>query len=815
MRPVNCVHPSLAASLSVTVLCLVTVPAFATEKDVEALIESSCIACHDASTDTPLNIAELGKDLSEPETFRQWERIYDRVERGEMPPEEEPRPDATTARNALASLKNKLTDVNLAEQQANGRVRTRRLTNLEFEYTLRDLFGIHGVLARHLPPENESASFDTIADGQGISPVHIRSYLRAADAALDEAIQLGRRPRSTPHGMNYRTHFYTQMWLGRPLRRGGNTVKAIDDALVFFDGRPHLSQSDNMGYRPPHPGMYRIHAEAYAYQAKTPVTMLVYRSSAEQGGAELIAAFDLPPGNSRIVDFTSYFTPQDFFYIGLSDDDWQADGKSIFADGAKVYTGEGVAVKWLTIRGPLVRQWPSASTRRVLPGVEYSRKPTGDYEIQLSEKSLTHITGIVKQLAPQIFRRPVADTEVQAFVRLAEPAIREGGPFEQAVRIPLRAMLSSPQFLFHSGEAGLLDDYSLATRLAGFLWKSLPDQELFELARHGELSKLDTLARQVDRMLEDTKSNRFVNDFLNQWLKLKDIDATTPDAKLYPEYDDVLRQAMLAETRHFFRELIDANLSADNLIESRFTFLNRRLAEHYGIALPAGDGLPGEKMRRTILPNDSVRGGLLTQASILKVTANGTVTTPIKRGSFVLASILGTPPDRPAFSVEAIEPDTRGTTTIRETLDAHRNVAACASCHNQIDPPGFALESFDPIGGHRTKYRSTEKGDRTERRLFGRSIWEYREGLPVDPSGVTAQGESFDGIRGFKRHLMKDREQVARNLVCQLVAYATGGEIQFADREEVSRILDETRENNFPVRTIIHQVVQSRLFRNK
>ena len=262
---------ALHASLAVAVLCFVTAAAHSIDKDVEALIRSSCVACHDASTDTPLDIERLGRDLSDPATFHHWETIFDRVDRGEMPPESEPRPDAVTVRNALASLKKKLTDVNLAAQQANGRVPTRRLTNLEYEKTLHDLFGIHGDLARHLPPENESASFDTIADGQGISPVHIRSYLRAGDAALDEASQLGRRPRSEPHGMNYRTHPYTRMWLERPLRRGGNTVKVVDDAWVAFDGRPHISQSDNMGYRPPYPGMYRIHAEAYAYQAKTPV----------------------------------------------------------------------------------------------------------------------------------------------------------------------------------------------------------------------------------------------------------------------------------------------------------------------------------------------------------------------------------------------------------------------------------------------------------------------------------------------------------------------------------------------------------------
>ena len=267
---------------------------------------------------------------------------------------------------------------------------------------------------------------------------------------------------------------------------------------------------------------------------------------------------------------------------------------------------------------------------------------------------------------------------------------------------------------------------------------------------------------------------------------------------------------MLAETRLFLHELLAKNLPARNFIKSDFTFLNRRLAHHYGMA-----NISGERMRRVALPADSVRGGLMTQASILKITANGTLTSPVKRGHWVLNSLLGTPPHPPPPPIGALEPDIRGAVTIRETLAKHRDVASCASCHQHIDPPGFALESFNPIGGFRQRYRTTGKGDWTNHRFMGRHVHEYRWGLHVDASGSTASGEQFKGIRRFRDLLLMQEEQVARNFVSQLITYATGAEVQFADRPEVERILASTKKSGYPVRELLHAVVQSRLFLNK
>jgi hypothetical protein len=267
---------------------------------------------------------------------------------------------------------------------------------------------------------------------------------------------------------------------------------------------------------------------------------------------------------------------------------------------------------------------------------------------------------------------------------------------------------------------------------------------------------------------------------------------------------------MLAETREFFGHLIDENLSVANLIDSDFTFLNRKLAEHYGIP-----NVKGEEMRKVMLPPNSVRGGILTHASIAKVTANGTVTTPVKRGNFVLTNLLGLPPDPPPPGIGSIEPDTRGATTIRETLVKHQEVETCAVCHRRIDPPGFALECFDPIGNFRTRYRNS-KGVSRELNAGLRFLHvDYEQGHLVSTSGITADGYEFKDIRNYKTHLRGSTVQVARNLLSQLITFSTGGEIEFADRAEVERILQATEDEGYPLRSLIQQVVASQLFRNR
>lgn len=779
------------------------------ERRTIPLVESSCIECHDRDTKTELNFEALGSDLGDPATFRMWEEIFDRVTSGEMPPKKKPRPNRDVAKAALDSIESSLRTISLTQQQLNGRAQSRRLTGIEYEYTLHDLLGIGGDIASKLPPESQTSDFDTVADTQGISPVHIRSYLAAADLALDEVIELGPRPRMEPRQIDYRNHSYQQMWFKRELRQGGNTVLRADDAFVTFDGRPHTTQTDNMGIRFPVAGRYRISADAYAYQAKTPVTFCIYKGNDLAGKVELIGSWQLNPGQPRSVEIEPFFVPGDYFYLAPADLDELPDGKGVFSYGAKDYPGEGLAIRSLTLEGPLEKQWPPERTRQLLGDVGFEMKPDGSYKIVLKKDPLAHVADAVSRFGPEVFRRPLQFDEVKSWVRLAEPALVDGRDFEEALRVVLKAMLSSPEILYHSNNPGKFDDYALATRLSYFLWKSLPDDQLFHLAAEGKMTEPAILASEVDRMLDDEKAQRFISDFLDQWLELEEIDATTPDDRLYPEFDDVLRQAMLEETKLFFTHLIWDDRRVRDLIDTDYAFVNRRLAKHYGIA-----GVEGLDFQKVTLPENSPRGGILTQASILKVTANGTNTSPVPRGNFVLANLLGTPPNPPPPGIGSIEPDTRGTTTIREELAAHRNVESCASCHQHIDPPGFALESFDPIGGFRSRYRASE-GDRPTGKLWGRPIREYRFGPAVDASGTTASGEAFSDIREFKKLLLRKEDQVAQHFIRQLIVYATGVEIQFADREELEKVFAESKANEHRVRGIIHSVVQSQIFRNK
>ena len=784
------------------------------KRDVAPLVEASCIKCHDADTETRLDFERLGYDLSDPATFRKWELVFDRVHADEMPPKTKARPSAALRRKALASLKRNLLKENLFRQRKEGRVPSRRLTRIEYEYTMRDLLLVREDLAKILPAESDSGSFDTVGAGQGISPIHIRSYLEAADYAIDAAINLRSRPKGKPQLVDYLNSPYVNMWHDRELRRGGSVTRKLKDAVAVFVDQDYILRSNASGLNIRSPGLYRIKVEAYTYQSRKPLILTVIHTSEKGGGSQLLGAFDLIPGEPRTVEVTALMKPGDYLYPSVAG---LTHPKRVYIVGSKKYKGEGIAMKSMHVEGPIFKSWPPQSTRRLLGDVDYkelnwlrrrgSAGPDGyrsTYEVELKRKPLEQVADVVERLAPLAFRRPLREGEVEALVSLARPAIEDRRKFTDAIRVPLRAMFSSPSFLFHGGEPGKLDDFALATRLSYFLWKSLPDEKLFELAKDGRLSDPKVLAGQVDRMLDDQRSMRFVQDFLGQWIRLKEINATTPDEKLYPEFNEILGQSMTRETELFFAALIEEDLGVRNLLDSGFTFLNRPLAKHYGIA-----GVAGQHFRKVKIPENNPRGGLLTQASILKITANGTVTSPVMRGNFVLTNLLGTPPDPPPPTAGTVEPDTRGNTTIREILAAHRDEETCNRCHREIDPPGFALESFNPIGGFRTRYRSTRSNGRVLSKILP------GKGRKVDASGVTAGGKTFSGISEYKELLLEREDQVARHLISRLFVYATGAEIQFADREPVEVLAEKVRKKGYPLRTIIHKVVQSELFRNK
>lgn len=775
--------------------------------DIDALVQASCIHCHDSNTETTLNLESLSGDLTDPESMRTWVHIFDRVRNGTMPPESEARPGVEIANAATDALDNWLQEFSRSQQRQAGRVPARRLTKTEYRFTVQDVLGIPGDVTKHLPDEVEAGSFDTVGSTQRLSAIHMEGLLQAADEALTQAIALGPNP-YREMSLDFENSDNLRYFDDKKLHEGGNIMRRLEEGVAIFVDNDYLIHSfRTLGMSIDVPGIYRVAAQFEAFQARQPVTYKII-ARRPSGDASLIKVGDIEPGETADIEADVYLEPGDSFYVTMHSDDPGVVYVALTAMDVKDYQGPGLAIRSMDVAGPIHKAWPPKSTRDLLHGVELvTNAKTGGTELKLSKQPIEHVREIVGKFAESAFRRPVQHAEIESFVELARPAIEAGLPFEEVIRVPLRSILCSPQFLMHAGQPGDLDSFSLASRLSCFLWKSLPDDELLNVAIQGKLTDAAELSRQVDQMLEDPRSQRFVNDFVGQWLRLHKVNATSPDAKLYPEFDELLDDALPQETQLCFADLIRENASLTHLIDSNYTFVNRRLAEHYGI-----QNIQGQHFRKVQLPEGSPRGGVLTQAAILKTTANGTVTSPVTRGNFVLTNLLGTPPSPPPPGVGSIEPDTRGKTTIRETLEAHRDNESCKACHRMIDPPGFALESFDPIGMLRTNYRASGPSEGFFAKL---SQATYHTGPRVDPSGETADGRKFTHIIDFKKILMDQKEQIARNFTSQLIVYSTGGEIEFADREVIEAILKQTEADNYPVRDLIHAVVHSRLFRQK
>lgn len=503
------------------------------------------------------------------------------------------------------------------------------------------------------------------------------------------------------------------------------------------------------------------------------------------------------------------------------------------------YTGPCVVSDWVDIEGPFNDVWPPRSHQllfgslpisEIKPDPKAAQRPPVRVPLRQdiigcrnrpeTEKGVWSVTSahpmadadkLLADFLPKAFRRPVtAETRAQYLAQF-DLRVKAGDCFETAMRWVYRAALCSPDFLYHVEAPGKLDDYALASRLSYFLWNSQPDELLAGLITSGQIRDPKVLDQQIERMLSDPKSDRFVEDFLGQWLKLRSIGVNDPDKKLYPEFNPYLQDSMVSETRAYFRELLERNLDASFLVRSDFAMLNERLAVHYGIT-----GVSGPEIRKVTLPAGCVRGGFLTQAALLKVTANGTTTSPVVRGSFVMARLLGRPPEPPPANVPAVEPDVQGTTTIREQLAKHRADPACASCHTKIDPAGFALESFDVIGGQRGRYRSIGEGDVPPRGSIDPRIKiDFKLGPKVDASGELPDGRKFADILQLKDILANERQLLLRNLAEQLTVYSTGHALSFGDRTALAEIVARTEAQGGGMRTLIHELVRSPLFQTR
>jgi cytochrome c553 len=750
--------------------------------DRAGFLAKNCTECHDADSNKgKLDLTALKWDAGDPH----WIKVFDKIDRGEMPPPDAKQQPEAEARDAfLDSLRIELHATSLNKQQTDGRVVLRRLNRVEYENTLHDLLGIDLPLQHYLPEDSPTHGFDNVSEGLRLSMLHMGQFLEAADAAIEAAIDL----RDPPKSVKKRLRYHDEESVIQDQKKGAGQTKSFrvspESVVIFDDNSPTAVRQFIFRER----GRYRLLISASAVQsAGRPAWLKVYSTNWKV--RNLLGYFDLPANGNRQIELIANIEAGWLLELKPYDTNYDPEGGALYGKDAYAYQGRGIAIDWIDVEGPL----PFAG----------SDQPRLDLSEELGAEKL------LLEFATRAFRRPVTAAEVGRYVKLAQAALDDGRRFEDAMRIAYRAVLTSPRFLFLEEKPGKLDDWALASRLSYFLWNTCPDELLRKSAADNTLHRPEILRGQVKRLLDSPKAEAFVENFIGQWLELRQIDFTQPDKKRYPEFDDILKSAMLGETKAFITFLVRSDLPISNLIHSDFVMLNRILAEHYGIP-----GVTGEEFRLRPVPEGSHRGGVLTHASVLKVTANGTATSPVIRGAWVARRLLGEPLPPPPADIPTFEPDTRGATTIREQLAKHRSIATCAACHDRMDPPGFALENFDAIGGWRDRYRS-EKGDPADRKFRGRRVWEYKLGSTVDATGQFPDGRKFADIDEFKQLLLDREDQIARNLTQNLLVYATGAGIRFADRATVEKIVTQLDSKGGGLRTIIHEIVQSEVFQNK
>lgn len=839
---------------------------------VQRFLRQNCLACHNKTTASGgLNLAATSFRPQDANNFALWVKVHDRVADGEMPPKPSPQPAPASRKNFLAGLSKPLIATDEARVKREGRATWRRMNRYEYENTLRDLLDAPWLQIRErLPEDGLAARFNKVGDALDVSHVQMSRYLAAADYALREVMA---KQTARPETTTKRYYAREQRSFTGLIRAGmeytgasaRGTFPILDNAadlpaldrngpMTAGEKDPEKRERESIGvvassyepiqprfnqFRAPVSGRYRLRLRGHTFWAG-PLNEKQWWHANQK---EISAGRTQEP-----VSLYASSSAQRLRHLGTVDVEPQStvseieavllEGETIMPDAARLFRSRppnpdnpfarktntawrsplatqegqpGVAFQWLEVEGPLLDTWPPRG-HRLLFG-DLPLKETGSNQVEVVPNDPDKDGArLIREFVQRALRRPMKESDVQPFVKLFQTARGVGANFTDALLAAYSGVLCSPAFVTLEERPGALDDHALASRLSYFLWNSEPDAALRSLADKGALRNPQVLAAQTDRLLADTRSARFVEAFLDYWLDLRKADDTSPDETLYPDYylDDHLSESAVQEPRAFFAELLHQNLPARNLVASDFVMVNARLADLYGLS-----GVQGAKIRRVALPKDSVRGGLLTQASVLKVTANGTTTSPVLRGAWITERILGQPVPPPPPSVPAVEPDIRGATTIRELLAKHRAQPSCNSCHAKIDPPGFALESFDVYGGWRDRYRAL--GEEETVPGFGKNgqPFAFHAAQQVDPSGELPDGRKFSDVRDMKRLLCQNERQIARNLARQLVTYATGAPVGFGDRPKIEAILDRAKPGGYGVKSLLHSIIASELFRNK
>ncbi len=814
----RCLFLSMVVVLSWTNLGAADDAAAVFQSRVAPLLNTYCAKCHGAGKQTakinfavPRNLEQLAAERT------LWFRVVDQIESGEMPPDNEKQPSPAERDAIVAWVRNDFTTMLIAKQRAEGRSKLRRLTRNEYTNTIYDLFGVRPTVGLNLPDDGRVEGYDKVSAALPLSASGAGGYIKMSEDLLNWVLKPVAKPTTPPQSKPVIHSVAVESEQSK-----GHILELADGWRVSFNS--DTTSCPNRGFSTNRPGLHRLRITAYGYQTNKPMAFGVYagHTSAYPQVIDLLAVLEAPPGKSAVIETEVYLRSRD-----LNDRTPVGDALRVIPLGIGVQVpkntqatdckGPGLAFLGIDVEEPdlpilgdrwLTADFPSALNDE-LRSTRHDPIPLSKSKATTQPEFLAILRATFQRIGARLYRRDLTPAELDQLLADVVQRLEAGAPLQTVFLEKVTEMMTSPEFLCVIEPPGQLSDFALASRLSYFLWNSTPDEMLLELARQGKLRTPQVLREQTERLLNDPKSDRFITDFVNQWLGLRALDDTTPDRNLYPEYDDYLKISSARETAGFFRTMLAENISVRNFVASPWVYINDRLAQHYGLPEVAGTHL-----RKVNLPPDSPYGGLWTQAAVMKVTANGTNTSPVKRGVWVSERLLGIRIPPPPPNISPVEPDVRGAKTLREQLALHRGAGSCASCHARFDPYGFALESFDVAGGFRQSYREVDPevvalpGHQRQ----GRVTW--RNGLPVDCSGETPTGEKFADVRELRRILNNNPEQLARGVTRHLLTYATGTPASDLDQPALDRMVKNAGPE-FGLRSLLHALVQSELFGSK
>lgn len=724
------------------------------DKEIHPLVENYCFSCHgDGSHKGDLAIDKYPAIADMQQHREVWKRVRDHLKNQLMPPLDEDQPTADERKKILAWIEAAVFPVDPAHPDP-GRVTLRRLNRVEYQNTLRDLLGVKVNVMDLIPPDDSGYGFDNIGDVLTLSPAHLERYLEAARVALDKAVVPGKMP--PPE----------ERIPGREL--DGNGHRSEEGHYLFKQGEAKTT------YKPLRPGTYRVTVKAGGTPGGDgPPLAELHLDGKTLHEWKVDARMERPQEythefrieGDKPVEIGVAFT-NDFY------DEKNPDPKK---------RDRNLMVNSLTITGPL--DGPPLAKPQSHQRIYVKREP--------GEKDEAYALRVLNGFARRAFRRPGQEGEVRRYLQLVGMALKQGEGVEEGIRLALEAMLVSPAFLYReepqpepdkADKIHQIDEHALATRLSYFFWSTMPDQRLMELASKGELRK--NLDAEIDRMLEDERSDEFVSNFTGQWLRLRDVPSSMPGKQAFPNFDQRLRNFMRRETEMFFEEIIRQNLPMATLLDADFTFLNEPLAQHYGVP-----GVQGDKFRKVAVTN-SHRRGILGQGSFQLLTSYPLRTSPVLRGKYVLENLLDTAPPPPPPNVPELQPPSRhgDQRSLREQMEKHREDPGCASCHKMMDPIGFGLENFDASGAWRDQER----------------------GKPIDASGELADGRKFNGVDELRKYLVQDhRADFHRAVATKLLTYALGRGLDWYDKPAIDKVVSDTEAASGSSRAMLKAVVKS------